>query len=95
MSYQKYGISPELVERIKAKMKNPAAKERVKKLLEGVTKADLQNTGKVQRLVKSACTILNERLSPAQEQQIVTFVISQRIDPNNTFHLLKLWGMFR
>ncbi|MGV2788404.1 serine/threonine protein kinase, partial [Clostridium perfringens] len=25
----------------------------------------------------------------------VQFVLAQRIDPNNTFHLIKLWGMFR
>jgi hypothetical protein len=30
-----------------------------------------------------------------QEEQIVAFVLAQKIDPNNTFHLLKLWGMFR
>ncbi|MFB5678994.1 stage VI sporulation protein F [Paenibacillus terreus] len=95
MGYQQYGISPQLVERVKLKMKNPAAKERVKKLIEGVTKADLQNKAVVQRLVKSSAAILHEKLSPAQEEQLVAFVIGQRIDPKNTLHLIKLWGMFR
>ena len=34
MSYTKFGIRPELVERVKAKMKNPVVKDRVKMLTE-------------------------------------------------------------
>ncbi|AOZ91518.1 stage VI sporulation protein F [Paenibacillus crassostreae] len=95
MGYQQYGISPRLVERIKLKLKNPATKERVKELVDGITKQDLQNGPKVQRLVKSTAKLLNEKFTPAEEEQIIRFVLSQRIDPNNTFHLIKLWGMFR
>ncbi|GIP58005.1 stage VI sporulation protein F [Paenibacillus sp. FSL W8-0186] len=95
MSYQQYGISPQLVERIKLKMKNPAVKERIKSLADGLTKSDLQDRAKVRRLVKSATSILNERLTSVQEEQIVQFVIAQKVDPRNTFHLLKLWSMFR
>lgn len=95
MSYQKYGISPQLVERIKTKMKNPAAKERIKGLVDGITKADLQNSAKVRRLVKSSAAILNEKISSVDEERFVKFVIDQKIDPNNTLHLIKLWGMFR
>ncbi|MEK3730969.1 MULTISPECIES: stage VI sporulation protein F [Paenibacillus] len=95
MSYQQYGISPQLVERIKLKMKNPAVKERIKGLTQHLTKSDLQNSLKVQQLVRTASGILNERLTATQEQQIVQFVLAQRIDPKNTFHLIKLWGMFR
>lgn len=93
--YQKYGISQQLVEQVKLKMKNPAVKERIKKLLEGVTKKDLQNKTVVQRLVRSAAVILHEKLSSTQEEQLIAFVIGQRIDPKNTLHLIKLWGMFR
>lgn len=95
MSYQQFGISPQLVQRIKLKMKNPAIKERVKRLVEGLTKADLQDPGKVRRLVKTASGILNERLTGVQEEQITQFVLAQKIDPKNTFHLIRLWGMFR
>lgn len=95
MSYHKYGIDPALVERVKLKMKNPVVKDRMKQLLNGVTKYDLQDRVKVRRLLKTACGILHERLTSVQEEQIVSFVIDQKIDPNNTFHLLKLWGMFR
>lgn len=94
-NYQQYGISPQLVERIKLKMKNPAVKERVKMLVDGLTKSDLQDRAKVRRLVKSSTKLLSEQLTGAQEEQIVQFVIDQKIDPRNTLHLIKLWGMFR
>lgn len=95
MSYQQFGISPQLVERIKLKMKNPATKERIKTMIKGVSRQELQDTAVVRRLVRSAAAVLNERLTSTQEDQIVRFIIAQKIDPNNTFHLLRLWGMFR
>ncbi|RIX49917.1 serine/threonine protein kinase [Paenibacillus nanensis] len=95
MSYQNYGIKPQLVERVKLKLKNPTVKDRIRQLLAHVTKYDLQDRVKVRKLVKSAAVILQEKLTETQEEQIVAFVLAQKIDPNNTFHLLKLWGMFR
>lgn len=95
MSYQRYGISPQLVERVKLKMKNPAVKEKMKNLLGEVTKFDLQDRIKVRKLTRTAAVILQEKLTEVQEEQIINFVMAQKIDPNNTLHLLKLWGMFR
>lgn len=94
-SWQKFGIQPQLVERIKMKMKNPVVKDRIKGLLEGVTKYDLQDRIKVRQLVRAASRILNEPLTEVQEEQIVAFVIAQKIDPQSTMHLIKLWAMFR
>jgi uncharacterized protein YpuA (DUF1002 family) len=94
-SWQKFGIQPQLVERIKLKMKNPVTKDRIKGLMEGVTKYDLQDRAKVRQLVKAATRILNEPLTDIQEEQIVAFVLAQKIDPQNTLHLIKLWAMFR
>ncbi|GBG06289.1 serine/threonine protein kinase [Paenibacillus sp. MY03] len=95
MSYQNYGIRPQLVERVKLKLKNPVVKDKIRQLLGNVTKYDLQDRAKVRKLVKSAAVILQEKLTDAQEDGIVAFILAQKIDPNNTFHLLKLWGMFR
>ncbi|MWC26703.1 stage VI sporulation protein F [Paenibacillus sp. MMS18-CY102] len=95
MSYQKYGIRPDLVERVKYKMKNPVVKDRMKQMLSTVTKYDLQDRMKVRKLVKSASAALSEKLTETQEEQIIAFIIGQKIDPNNTFHLLKLWATFR
>lgn len=95
MSWQKFGIRPDLVERVKVKMKNPATKDRIKALLDGVTKSDLQDRAKVKRLVKSSARVLSEPLSDLQEEQLVNFVIAQKIDPKSTLHLIKLWAMFR
>jgi uncharacterized protein YpuA (DUF1002 family) len=94
-SWQKFGIKAEFVERVKVKMKNPATKEKIKGLLDGVTKYDLQDRAKVRKWVKTLARILNESMTDSQEDQMVNFVISQKIDPNNTFHLIKLWTMFR
>ncbi|GAC41674.1 serine/threonine protein kinase [Paenibacillus popilliae ATCC 14706] len=76
-------------------MKQPALKERVKQIVDGVTKADLQNRHTVRRLLRQIASVLNESISAQQEEAMVQFVLAQKIDPNNTFHLLKLWGMFR
>ncbi|MEW9697804.1 stage VI sporulation protein F [Paenibacillus sp. SI8] len=95
MSYQQYGIDPALVERVKFKLKNPEIKERIKMLLQGVTKADLQNRAKVNRLLGAAAGIFGEKLVGNQASQIVDFIIAQKIDPASTLHLIKLWAMFR
>ena len=95
MSYQKYGISSELVYRIKLKMKNPVVKDRVKQIVDGVTKYDLQDRVRVRKLVNQLAKTLNESLTNQQTDNIVDFVLAQKIDPSNTFHLIKLWGMFR
>ncbi|MBB6735842.1 stage VI sporulation protein F [Cohnella zeiphila] len=95
MSWQKFGIRPDLVERVKFKLKNPAVKEKFKQLLDGATKYDLQDRIKVRKWVKQASRILNEPMTDIQEEQIVNFVLSQRIDPKNTLHLIRLWAMFR
>lgn len=95
MGYQQFGISPQLVDRIKLKMKNPAVKDRIKNMINGISKQELQDTAVVRRLVRNASGVLGEKLTSTQEEQIVKFVIAQKIDPNNTFHLIRLWGMFR
>ncbi|NBD26451.1 stage VI sporulation protein F [Paenibacillus glycinis] len=95
MSYTKFGIRPELVERVKAKMKNPVVKDRVKMLLNGVNKYDLQDRAKVRKLVRMSAGIMQENLTEQQEEQLIAFVIAQKIDPNNTLHLIRLWAMFR
>jgi len=95
LSYVQYGIKPQLVERVKFKMKNPAVKERIKAQLNGVKKAHLQDRPTVRRLIRSAAQILGEPLTDAEVENFASFVIAQKIDPNSTLHLLRLWGMFR
>lgn len=93
--YSKHGFDPAQIERIKMKLKNPIMKERVKEILKGVTKHDLQDRAKVRRFVDTLARLLGESMTPQQKEHLIGFVISQKIDPNNTFHLIKLWGMFR
>lgn len=95
VNYQQYGISPELVEHAKARLKQPDVKERVKPLVRHLTRADLQNRTKVRSLLRQIANIADISLSQEQAEAIVRFVISQNIDPQNRLHLLRLWGMFR
>jgi len=95
MGYANYGIDRPLVERIKLKMKNPQLSQRVKMILNGITKADLQDAAKLNRLLEQIAKVLGEKISERMSHNIVAFVIAQKIDPNNTFHLIKLWGIFR
>lgn len=95
MAYQRYGISQEFVQRIKLKMKNPVVKERVKMVLADITKRDLQERTRVRKLTVQTAKVLDEKLTEQQLSQIIQFILDQKIDPNNTFHLIKLWGMFR
>ncbi|HZG74627.1 MAG TPA: stage VI sporulation protein F [Paenibacillus sp.] len=94
-AYEKYGISAELVERVKTKLKHPPTKERLKTAVGTVTKADLQNRATVQRLLRVACKAVDEKPSERQSEAIVRFVLEQKIDPNNPLHLIKLWNLFR
>lgn len=95
MAYQKYGISQEFVRRIKFKMKNPVVKERVKMVLADISKQDLQDRVRIRKLTGQIAKILDEKLTEQQMSNIIQFIYEQKIDPNNTFHLIKLWGMFR
>lgn len=95
MSYQKYGISPERVAEIKAKMKNPAIQQRVTEMVKGLTKAELQDPGKVKGLMDRMTKVMGVSLTTAESRNIARFVLDMKIDPKNTFHLIKLWGMFR
>lgn len=95
MGYQQYGIDPILVERVKFKLKDPELKERIKMLFMGVTKEELQDRAKVMRLLGAAADILGEKLAGNQANQMADFVMSMKIDPSNTFHLIKLWTMLR
>jgi hypothetical protein len=95
LSYQNYGIDPVLVERFKDKVKNPDLRDRVKWIAGSVTKSDLQDPAKVRKLIGLVSRTLGETIPPAQMEKMVNFVVAQKIDPKNTFHLIKLWSMLR
>ncbi len=95
MGYQAYGISKELVNRVKQQLNDPARLEQVKLILKNVTKADLQKKSKISALIQSISKATGISLSNTEKEAITAFLLDQKIDPRNTLHLLKLWGMFR
>ncbi|HEX7058191.1 MAG TPA: stage VI sporulation protein F, partial [Bacilli bacterium] len=68
MGYLQYGISRNLVERVKKKLKNPQHKEYVKAVLNGVTKQDLQNRAKVKKLLNLIANRLDEPIVEAEKE---------------------------
>ncbi|MCI3921544.1 stage VI sporulation protein F [Paenibacillus sp. TRM 82003] len=84
-----------MVRRVKAKLKDPATKERLKTAVGHVTKEDLQSRATVRRLVSIGSKTLGEPVGDKQADEIVQFVLSLKIDPNNPLHLIKVWNMFR
>ncbi|GIQ67702.1 serine/threonine protein kinase [Xylanibacillus composti] len=95
MAYTQYGIRPELVEMVKTRLKSPERKEKLKLMVKPLTKKDLQDRATVAKLVGRAAKVLNIAPSSTERERIVSFILDQKIDPKNTLHLIKLWGMFR
>jgi hypothetical protein len=92
--YEQYGISRDLVERLKLKIKEPSIKEQVKWMLNNVTKADLQDRTKVRKLISRTAKLTGETIRNREADRIADFIITQKIDPQNMFHLFRLWSMF-
>jgi|GEM_PF-153485 hypothetical protein len=93
--YMEYGIDPDLVHAVKQRLKDPVLRERVKNMLQGVTKEHLQHPATIRQLITAISNVLGITVSEQQAANITRFVIAQKIDPNNMLHLMKLWGMFR
>jgi hypothetical protein len=94
MNFQQYGISPQTVERIKKKLQDPEARKQVQHIFRQATKADLQNRAKVKSMFGSIAAALGVKIAPREMENIVSFVIAQKIDPRNLLHLLKALNMF-
>lgn len=95
MRYVEYGIDPQLVHAVKQRLKDPVLRETVKNMLQGITKEHLQDPATIQHLIHSISAVIGIPVSQQQTVNITHFVIDQKIDPNNMFHLIKLWSMFR
>lgn len=93
--YVEYGISPQFVQAVKQRLKDPVLREQVKGMLQGVTREQLQQPSTVRYLIDSVAAVIGIAIDEQQAANITRFVIDQKIDPNNMFHLIKLWGMFR
>lgn len=95
MRYVEYGINPQLVQLVKMKLKDPVLREQVKNMLQGVTKEHLHHPATVRQLINAVSSVIGVAIDEQQAANITRFVIDLKIDPNNMFHLIKLWGMFR
>jgi hypothetical protein len=95
LRYIEYGIDPYLVYVVKERLKDPVLREHVKMMLQGVTKEHLQHPATIRQLIDALSAVIGVAVSEQQAENITRFIIDQQIDPNNMFHLIKLWNMFR
>jgi hypothetical protein len=89
-----FGIHDEaLVRRVRSKLKQPAIRARVKRILLNVNRADLQNEATVRSLVHQLCTVLDESPARADKERIVRRIVAERINPNHPLQMLRLWSL--
>lgn len=94
MTLKAFGIDQRLINQIKEKLKDPVKLDKAKKILNGVTREDLQNRTVLSRLLKQLSKELAIPLTARQGEGMIQYVIQQQIDPNNSWHLIKLWHKF-
>lgn len=90
-----YGIEQQWVSAVKARLKDQKAQERVKKIIEGVTKEDLQSRNYLLQKLKQIVPVVGIPMTKKQADGVIQFIIDQKIDPNQAWHLIKLWNQFR
>jgi hypothetical protein len=83
-----------LRDKIRQAIRQPGQKDKLARLLRGVTKSDLQQASKVRTLVEQLGRDLRIHLTATEVATLTTYFISLRIDPNNPLHLIKLWSIF-
>lgn len=83
-----------LRDKIRQAIRQPGQKEKLARLLRGVTKADLQQPSKVRILIEQLGRDVCVHLTATEIATLTTYFISLRIDPNNPLHLIKLWTIF-
>jgi hypothetical protein len=86
-------IDPQLLRRIKTKMKQPAKREQVKIILTGLSRADLQNRSKVKLTLRKVSEALGEPITSSQLDSFANWIVAQRINPHNKLQLLRFWSM--
>jgi hypothetical protein len=95
MKLEQYGIEHQWIVAVKARLKEPKALDRVKRIIEGVTKEELQSRSYLMQKLKQIVPVVGISMTKKQAEGVIQFIIDQKIDPNQTWHLIKLWNLFR
>lgn len=67
----------------------------LQKMLQGVTKEDLQSRHYVTSMVKKIIPVIGVMVTQKQARGVIQWILDEKIDPNNSWHLMKLWNTFR
>jgi tRNA U38,U39,U40 pseudouridine synthase TruA len=95
MRPEQYGLDQQWIREVKERFKDQRVTDQVKRLIDGVTKEDLQSRSFLTRKIRRIVPVLGMTITQKQAEGIIQFIIDQKLDPNNTWHLIKLWNMLR
>jgi hypothetical protein len=83
-----------LRDKVRLAIRKPGNREKLVRLLRGVSKVELQQASKVRILLEKVGKELQVHFTPTELATLTNYFVSLRIDPNNPLHLIKLWTVF-
>lgn len=95
LKLEAYGLEAEWISKVKQKLGQPEVMEKVTPVIQGLTQQDLQSRPVIVKKLKQLIPIVGIKLNRRQAEGLIRFIIDQKIDPNNTWHLIKLWNVFK
>jgi hypothetical protein len=95
VTLKQYGLNKQWIREVKSRCEDQIIMDQVKKLVDGVTKEDLQSEQFLTRKIKQIAPVIGVKISRQHADGVIRFIRDQKIDPDNTWHLIKLWNIFR
>ncbi|WP_240666561.1 stage VI sporulation protein F [Longirhabdus pacifica] len=93
--YKEYGVDEEIINKVKKKLKQPKMRGKIIGIFSSASKADLQSKVQLKKMVRQLSRTTGVTIGPKQSQNMVSFIMDQKIDPNNPLHLIKIISMFK
>lgn len=90
-----YGLSADWISKVKSRIMEPAVMNQLQVILQGVTKDNLQSRCYVVSLIQKIIPIIGVQVSQKQARGVIQWILDEKIDPNNSWHLMKLWNTLR
>lgn len=86
-------LDPRLLDTFRGRIANPLYWRRTYGILRSYHRYDLATAEGAGALVDHMCGALCVRISPAQRAGAVNWLVAQRIDPQNRWHQMRMWGI--
>lgn len=86
-------LDPRLLNTFRARICNPVYWRRTYRILRCYNRYDLASPDGAGAMVDHLSGALNVRMTPAQRAGAVNWIVGQRIDPQNRWHQMRMWGV--